>query len=97
MEEHMLPVENMPRVELPMLLERPFNLTKYVTNYRYYLNNLIPNKSVQYEIHFLGENEVVVNISVGIIEGEEYEKWGADDAYIKDLVHSKAMEQLKEI
>jgi hypothetical protein len=59
-----------------------------ITNYLYFLSDLIPHTSVSYVIHCMNEG-VSVKILTGILDGELYKEWTTDDwmdAFIKEKV-----------
>lgn len=76
-------------------LDLSFNLIKCVSYYSYTLSNITPHQCVNYTLSLLDEKYVVVHTESGIIRGEEYANWGADDTYIDNLMQKKVM-KLKE-
>ena len=52
--------------------------TLMINKYSYAVSNLIPHKSVQYDIYCYN-NTVFVKHITGLLEGEQYKEWTTDD------------------
>ena len=61
--------------------------------YSYAINDYCLHKHANRQITLYDENDIVVHFHNKVIQGEEFEKWGADDTYIDDIV-KKEMELL---
>lgn len=65
-----------------------------VKAYNYQLNNVILNQSVSYIIYIYDDLGNDIFFIAGIIEGEEYQNWGNDDAYMESLLEQKVRDYL---
>lgn len=69
----------------------PSEVTKVYTvksvNISFY--NLILHTSIQARVNMIDENGGLIDSKFLLIEGEEYNNWGNDDDYLRDLILSK--------
>ena len=61
--------------------------TLNINNYRYSLGNLIPHKSVTYNIECF-QDSILVKSFMGVLEGDEYQEWTTDD-WLDDFIKQK--------
>ena len=72
-----------------IILTTPIDAPLKIHSYSFFLNNIVPHKSVSYNIHIynrLGDHLFSID---GQINGQEYQNWGTDDTYIENLLVQK--------
>lgn len=72
------------------------NLTRTmkVCKFKYTILDIVLFKSVRIAIYLYNENNLFIESTQMLIEGEDYTKWSSDDAYILNLIKAK-IQQLK--
>jgi len=73
-------------------LSTPIQQVINITQYNVSLYNFTLNTSVTISVNILDENNRVINSLNFMLEGEDYQNWGNDDAYIKTFVETKINE-----